>query len=111
MRGLERQMRGLERVINLDSGETVKLTQAKRRVADCICAWVEFGVSIRTLTLVEQIAARNEQARLREPLALAELPGLTFEPPPSAVDAHLRSLRLALDATAICCGYYHPVGA
>ena len=69
------------RVFNVTSGDRPRFNQAARKVAEGICAWVEYGVSIRTLTLQEQIAARNEAARMREPLEYAELPGLRFDHP------------------------------
>jgi len=54
----------------------MKRRQAIRAIENCACAWVQYGVSIRDLTIAEAIAARNEQARTAEPLPLAELPGL-----------------------------------
>lgn len=82
-------MRGLSRVINVDSGATMKFSQAARKIADGLCAWTEYGVSIRTLTLAEQIQARNEIARNREPLAFAEIPGLKFVHPGVGAELHL----------------------
>ena len=61
-------------------------------------AWVEFGVTIRDLTLAESIAARNQQAAEREPLAHAELPGITFKPPIGAQAAHMIECERALEA-------------
>lgn len=55
-------------------------SQAARAVENCACAWVEFGVVIRDLTLAEAIVARNRQAALRERLPFAELPGLLYRP-------------------------------
>ena len=57
----------------------MKHRQAAQAVENCACEWVEFGVSLRDLTLAEAIAARNRQASLREPLPFAELPGLLYE--------------------------------
>lgn len=54
---------------------------------NCAAMWLEEGVSIRNLTLAESIKARNEQARLREPLPYAEIHGLKFDPPVSGVAA------------------------
>lgn len=42
---------------------------------------MEVGVSVRDLSLAESIAVRNEQAKLREPLVYAEIPGLVFDGP------------------------------
>lgn len=82
-------MSGNSRVQNLSRGYSMKFRQAERAVGECVCAWVEYGVSVRDLSVAESIAARNEQARLREPLPFAEIPGLSFVLPanPSAVRA------------------------
>lgn len=50
-------------------------------MCECACEWVEFGVSVRDLTLAESIKMRNEQSADREPLAYAEIPGLVFNGP------------------------------
>lgn len=83
-------MNNNSRVLNVTRGFTVKHKQALRAVKECACEWVEYGVSIRDLTLAESIGRRNQQAQLREPLAYSELFGLRFEPPANACDA-LRS--------------------
>lgn len=57
---------------------------------DCNLAWVVDRESVRDLTLAEQIAARNEQAKMREPLPYAEVAGLRFDPPTSGVIATRR---------------------
>lgn len=69
------------RVLNITRGFRLKHSQAYRAIQECACKWVEVGVSVRDLTLAESITARNEQARLREPLPYAEIPGLTFDGP------------------------------
>jgi hypothetical protein len=68
------------RVLNITRRFYMKHKQAARAVENCACAWVEFGVSLRDLTLAEAIAARNHQASLRDPLPFAELPGLLYRP-------------------------------
>jgi hypothetical protein len=73
------------RVFNISRGFALKHKQALRAVNECACAWVEYGVSVRDLTLAESITLRNQQASVREPLASPELPGLTFQPPLSAI--------------------------
>ena len=70
-----------QRVLNVTRGYTLKHKQALRAVENCSAEWVEFGVSIRDLTLAESISRRNEQAKIREPLPLAEIPGVIFQPP------------------------------
>lgn len=64
-----------------------KLERAERAMYNCAATWLEDGVSIRNLTIAEAIKARNEQARMREPLAYAEIHGLRFDPPASGVAA------------------------
>lgn len=61
-------------------------------------AWVEYGVSVRSLTLPESIAARNDQASRREPLPFAEIPGIKFVPPVSGIAATGREGRLLWEA-------------
>ncbi|MFC5861075.1 hypothetical protein ACFPT7_02085 [Acidicapsa dinghuensis] len=70
------------RVFDVDSKGryTLKFSQVEKRVADCLLAWVVKGVSFRKLTPAEAVRARNEAARLREPLPFAELPGLLYRP-------------------------------
>ena len=59
----------------------VRLSQAKRWVDEqCAYAWVVKYVSIRRLSLAETVKARAEQARLQEPLPMAEIPGLRYVP-------------------------------
>lgn len=72
----------------------MKHKQAQKAVDTCACTWVEFGVSVRDLTLAEAIAARNEQARIREPLAFAELPGIKV----MGIPALLEEQRLVFEA-------------
>ncbi len=68
------------RVTNVTRGYTLKHSQALRAISNCAAAWVEFGVSIRDLTLAESVAARHAQAKLREPLPQAEVPGVIYQP-------------------------------
>lgn len=69
----------------------MKGKQALHAVEQCVCEWVEYGISIRDLTIAEALAKRNEQAAIREPLAAAEIPGLIYEPCASAVAADRQS--------------------
>ena len=75
------------RVFNVTRGYSMKRGAAEKAIRECAATWVEEGVSIRNLTLAESIKARNEQARLREPLPYAEIHGLRFDPPASGVSA------------------------
>ncbi len=51
----------------------MKRRAADRAVYEGACIWVEYGISVRSATLAESIAIRNQQAKDREPLAVAEL--------------------------------------
>jgi hypothetical protein len=72
------------RILNISRNFTLKYAQAERAISECACEWVDFGRTVRDLTLAESISARNTQAREREPIASPELPGLTFEMPQHA---------------------------
>lgn len=72
------------RVFNATRRFYMKHKQAARAVENCACAWVEFGMTVRDLTLAEAIAARNHQASLREPLCAAELLHVVFRRSESA---------------------------
>ena len=86
------------RVLNVTRGYSLKRRQALKAIENCAATWVEVGVSIRDLTLAESIAARNEQARLREPLAYAEIHGLRFDPPATGIAATRREGKLLWEA-------------
>jgi hypothetical protein len=86
-------------VFNVTRGYSFGVKQAWKAVENCACAWVEPGVSIRDLTLREAIAARAEQAKNREPLPYAEVPGLRFQVPPKMNGAEWQSRLLAYEAT------------
>lgn len=64
-----------------ERGYSMKFSQAVKGVANCALVWVKYGASVRDLSVAEAIQARNEQAAMREPLPLAEIPGLKFELP------------------------------
>ena len=86
------------RVFNITRGYSLKRGAAERAIHECSAVWVEEGVSIRSLTLAESIAARNEQARRAEPLPFAEIPGLRFEPTLSGTPATRRERLLTWQA-------------
>ena len=90
------------RVLNISKNITVRRSQAKRWIEQCACAWVEEGVSIRDLTLSERVAARSQQAAVREPLPHAELPGIKYQPSATAVEAHRAGFQLLQQASAFC---------
>ena len=73
------------RVLNLTTGNSMKRSQARKRVIEhCCCVYVDADgkdtraetYTVRNLTLSERVAARSEQARIHQPLAFAELPGI-----------------------------------
>jgi len=66
------------KIVNLTRGLHWKFRRAERAVFECACEWVEYGVSVRDLSLAESIQMRNKQAADREPLAYAEIPGLVY---------------------------------
>jgi hypothetical protein len=87
------------RVANISRpGYYMNFKAAAKAIEECSAAWVEYGVSIRDLTLAESIAARNAQARLREPLPYAEIHGLRFDPPISGIAATRRERKLTWEA-------------
>ena len=91
-----------KRVLNTTRGYTLKHKQACRAVEQCSAEWVEFGVSIRDLNLAESIAKRNIQAKDRDPLPYAEIPGILYKQPVSAaLSAHKRA-ELVRQANQLC---------
>lgn len=86
------------RVLNVTRGYRLRFNQARKAVENCACAWVDIGVSIRDLSLAESISVRAQQAKDREPLPFAEVPGLSFEPATGQAGAHRQSRRLAYEA-------------
>lgn len=86
------------RILNVTRGFRLRFNQARKAVEQCACEWVEVGLTIRDLTLAESIAARAQQAKDREPLPFAEVPGLSFEAPTGGAGAHRQSRRLAYEA-------------
>lgn len=86
------------RVLNITRGFHLRFNQARKAVENCACEWVELGVSIRDLTLVESITARAVQAKNREPLPFAEIHGLRFDPVVGGAAAHRQSRLLAYEA-------------
>lgn len=94
-------MSGNQRVQNISRGYSMKHRQAEKAVATCSAEWVEYGVSIRDLTVAEAIAARNKQAADREPLPLPEIPGVVFRSPSRSVSA-MQEMALAWEANRFC---------
>ena len=83
-------------------GFTLKAKQAIKAVAEGAAVWVVYGESIRQATFAESIAARNVQAKEREPIANAEIPGLIFKQPAnSLISAHERR-ELVIAANQLC---------
>jgi hypothetical protein len=86
------------RILNITNDFRFKRTHAERAIDACSAVWVEYGVSIRNLTLAESIAARNDQARRREPLPFAEIHGLKYEPCVNGISATGREGKLLWEA-------------
>lgn len=86
------------RVFNLTRKFSLKHRQAEKAVEQCACAWVEYGVSIRDLTLAESIQARNEQAKTHDPLPNMELTGLVFRQPVNAATTRRERAELVSEA-------------
>jgi hypothetical protein len=80
-------MASQKRILNTTNGFHYKRGAVERAIEACSVAWVEYGISVRSLTVAESIAARNDQASRREPLPFAEIPGIKFVPPVSGVQA------------------------
>jgi hypothetical protein len=74
------------------------MSQARKAVDNCACAWVVYGISLRNLNLAESIAARAVQAKNRQPLPYAEVPGLRFDVPDGMNGAEWQSRLLAYEA-------------
>lgn len=89
------------RVLNITRGHTLKFKQAEKAVDSCACTWVEYGKSIRDLTLAESIAQRHKQVKELEPLPMSELPGIIFQPP-TAKRQDFTLLRIAREYVACC---------
>jgi hypothetical protein len=89
------------RVLNVATGFRLKLNQARKAVDNCACAWVEYGVSVRPLSINEQRAALAGQAKHREPLPYAEIFGLRFDAPAGMAGASRQSRVLAYEATLL----------
>jgi hypothetical protein len=87
------------RVLNITRGFRLRPNQARKAIQNCACAWVEYGVSVRDLTLAESIAARVQQAKDRAPLPYSEVPGLRFDPPYGTAGAEWQSRLLAHEAS------------
>lgn len=87
------------RVFNVTRGFHLRFNQARKAVENCACTWVEYGLSIRDLTLSESISARDQQAKNREPMPYAEVFGLKFDPPIGTAGAEWQSRLLAYEAT------------
>jgi len=85
-------------ILNVSRGYYVRHKQAEKAITECAATWVEYGVSIRDLTLAESIGARNEQAKIREPLCYSELFGLRFETPIGAETTAKASSALVWEA-------------
>ena len=90
------------RILNITRKFHLKPSQARRAIENCSAEWVQEGISIRDLTLAESIEKRNEQAREREPLPQAEIPGLMYQQPVSAASTAHERAELVRVANMLC---------
>jgi hypothetical protein len=90
------------RIFHTQRNFTLKHSQALRAIAEGALMWVELGVSVRNATLPESIAARNAQAKASEPIAQAEIPGLTFQQPTTASVSMHERYALIQQANQLC---------
>ena len=79
----------------------MKRSQAERAIQEGACVWVEYGISVRSATLAESIAFRNQLAAERDPIPSAELPGLIYQPP--ATDHNTDRYSLIQQANQLIC--------
>lgn len=86
------------RIVNLSNGHRYKFNQTLRLIEQCAVEWVVYGVSVRKLEVAEMVKARSEQAKMREPLAYAEVHGLRYDPAASGVVATRLEKRLIFEA-------------
>lgn len=90
------------RILNITRKYHLKPSQAQRAIDECSAVWVAPGISIRDLNLAESIAARNEQAKTRDPLPGMEIPGIIYKQPAyAATTAHERA-DLVRAANTLC---------
>lgn len=90
-----------KRVYNESKQIWMKFRQAEKAVEACSAIWVIYGQKTRNLTIAEAIEARNTQAKNREPLPWAEIPGLKFKPTESGMTAHREGIRTAWKANEL----------
>jgi hypothetical protein len=69
------------RIFNITRKFYLKRSQVERAIENCAMCWIEFGVSVRDLTIAEAIGARNQQAANRAPLERTELANIHFQGP------------------------------
>lgn len=86
------------RIFNVTRGFRLKPGQVERAFLNCAMKWEVEGVSVRDCTIAEAIQLRNDQAKVREPLAYAEIPGLSFKPPASGQESTRRAPYLIREA-------------
>jgi hypothetical protein len=78
------KMSNNQQVLNLTTGERMKLKRAKRKVEEGAMIWVVPFESVRAVTwrdLPELRETRENHEKLITPLETPEVAGLTWEPP------------------------------
>ena len=87
------------RATHVSRGFSLKFKQVQKAIEqNCSFVWVEFGRTFRDATPKEAITMRNEQAKERELLESAELPGVTFQPPIGAQASYFIEMKRAYEA-------------
>lgn len=81
----------------------MKHSQAVKAVEQCACEWVEYGISVRSLTIMEQREKLANRTRLHEVarpenLPYAELPWLIYRPAEASAAADRKERALAIEA-------------
>lgn len=99
-------MNNKARVRNVTRGFSMKFGQAVKAVELCACAWVEYGVSVRSLTSAESLMARNAQVKPGPALAPLEVSGTVYRPALHALVSARVEVRLAREVNAAAKGRF-----
>lgn len=86
------------RVHDPATGCKLKLSKAKRLYEQGVIDWIVEHVTYRKLSLQEIVIRRAEIAKREEPLAVAEIPGLVYQPSPSGLSLSRRGYALIKQA-------------
>jgi len=76
----------------------IRYRDALRLIRKCIYGWVVEGVSVRRLSLQEQMGAAAKQEKLKQPLAYAEIFGLRYRPTEANERQHYQGMGMVGEA-------------